>query len=84
MSQVAVVCVVLLFSGIIMVLLSRFRTTETVTVFKYLPRDLDTYLREEPFASVSEKRIFDSDDWLAVTRPGRDILPTALKPTTKL
>lgn len=78
MSQVAVVCVVLLFSGIIMVLLSRFRTTETVTVFKYLPRDLDTYLREEPYASVSEKRIFDSDDWLTVTRPGRDTTSTQM------
>lgn len=31
-------------------------------VYRYLPRDLDTYIREEPYASVTFGPMFHSDD----------------------
>ena len=64
MQDTPVVCfLVTLFAGIIMVMLSRLTQTREVTVYKYLPRDLDTWLRETPNASVSSSRLFSSDDW---------------------
>lgn len=30
--------------------------------YRYLPRDLDTYLREEPQASVTFRSMFEQDD----------------------
>ncbi len=31
-------------------------------VYRYLPRDLDTYLREQPYASTTFKSMFEEDD----------------------
>ena len=56
----------MLFSGVILLMLSRMRTCLPTVQYKYLPRDLDTYLREMPYASVTEKRLFDTDDWQQV------------------
>lgn len=37
-------------------------------VYRYLPRDLDTYLREEPRASMTFQSMFDGDN-VPVGRP---------------
>ena len=67
MYDTPVVCfLVALFGGIIMVMLSRLTQTRVVTVYKYLPRDLDSYLRESPYASISQDRVFAADDWTVV------------------
>lgn len=67
MYDTPVVCfLVMLFAGIIMVMLSRLSQTSTVTVYKYLPRDLDTWLRESPNATISQNRLFATDDWSRV------------------
>ena len=36
--------------------------TQPRVVYRYLPRDLDTYLREEPRASVTFQSMFENDD----------------------
>lgn len=35
---------------------------KTRVEYRYLPRDLDTYMREAPFASVEFDRMFVGDD----------------------
>ena len=76
MYDTPVVCLlVVLFAGIILVMLSRLSQTRTVTVYKYLPRDLDTWLRESPYASVSQNRLFAADDWSTVQAVSR-VTPT--------
>lgn len=56
----------LLFAGIMLVMANELvaARNRTRVVYKYLPRDLDTYLREEPQASVTFKNMFDDDDML--------------------
>lgn len=58
---------VLLFSGIILIVVN-----ETVKAnaqpprveYRYLPRDLDTYLREQPLASAHFERMFRDEETL--------------------
>lgn len=55
----------LVFAGVIMVLVNELialRGSPPRVVYKYLPRDLDTYLREEPRASLTFKNMFEEDD----------------------
>lgn len=54
----------LLLAGVILVLANELvnaRRTPRVE-YKYLPRDLDTYLREEPYASATYERMFAEPD----------------------
>lgn len=54
----------LLFAGIILVMANELvaARTQPKVEYRYLPRDLDTYLREEPRASVTFKGLWDEDD----------------------
>ena len=84
MYDTPVVCfLVVLFAGIILVMLSRLRQTNVVTVYKYLPRDLDTWLRESPYASVSQNRVFASDDWSTVRALHGEHVASAAATATK-
>ena len=55
-----------LFAGIMLVMANELAAvrSQTRVVYKYLPRDLDTYLREEPQASTTFKNIFEDDNTL--------------------
>ena len=54
--------IALFATGIVFVLLNEqlrtARASDTVE-YRYLPRDLDTYLRELPYATVQYKDMFD-------------------------
>jgi hypothetical protein len=54
----------LLFAGVTMVMANELVAARTHPriVYRFLPRDLDTYLREEPPASATFKAMFESDD----------------------
>ena len=67
MGQAAVVLVVIFFAGVILLMLSTMGPCEPVTVYKYLPRDLDTLIREQPPVSVVEADVFQRDAWSDVT-----------------
>lgn len=52
----------LFFTGIILIVCNEvINAPKQVTVYKYLPRDLDTYLREEPLVSVQFADLFTDD-----------------------
>lgn len=53
----------LIFAGIILVMANELVAARQHhrVVYKYLPRDLDTYLREEPRVSHTFKNMFDDD-----------------------
>ena len=42
--------------------LAALRARPPRIVYRYLPRDLDTYLREEPRATTTFKSMFEEDD----------------------
>lgn len=53
----------LLFAGIILIMANELvaaRKHQHI-VYKYMPRDLDTYLREEPLVSHTFKNMFEND-----------------------
>lgn len=53
---------VLLFTGITLIVVNELiNKPEQIVTYKYLPRDLDTYLREEPYASVTFADMFSED-----------------------
>lgn len=54
----------LVFAGIVMIMANELVAIrrQPRIVYKYLPRDLDTYLREEPRASVTFQSMFEKDD----------------------
>lgn len=54
----------LLFAGIILVMANELvaARTQPKIEYRYLPRDLDTYLREEPRVSVTLAGMWDQDD----------------------
>ncbi len=58
------VLLLLAFAGIVMIMANELVAArrQPRIVYKYLPRDLDTYLREEPRASVTFQSMFESDD----------------------
>lgn len=53
----------LVFAGIIMVMANELVAArrQRHVVYRYLPRDLDTYLRDEPLASATFKTMFEED-----------------------
>lgn len=59
-----VVVLLLMFAGVILVMANELvaARTQPRVVYRYLPRDLDTYLREEPQASVTFKTMFEEDN----------------------
>ena len=47
------------FAGVILVVLNELIAARPPPVeYRYLPRDLDTYLREDPYASVAFEKMF--------------------------
>lgn len=58
------VLLLLIFSGISLVLANELVAARrrTAVEYRYLPRDLDTYLREEPFASVTFNSMFNDEN----------------------
>ena len=53
------------FAGVVLVVLNELIAARPPpVVYRYLPRDLDTYLREDPYASVTFERMFrDPQVW---------------------
>lgn len=51
------------FAAIIMLMANELVAARqrTKTVYRYLPRDLDTYMRDEPLASATFKSMFEDD-----------------------
>lgn len=58
------VLLLLLFAGVILVMANELVAArrEPKVVYRYLPRDLDTYLRQEPHATVTFDAMFNQDD----------------------
>jgi len=53
----------LFFSGVILIVLNELLAARPRAVeYRYLPRDLDTYLRDEPYASVTYQAMFSEPD----------------------
>jgi hypothetical protein len=62
----------LFFAGVVLVVVDQLvkAHAEVPRVeYRYLPRDLDTYLREQPLASVHFRGMFRDED-LALVPPG--------------
>ena len=58
------VLLLLIFAGVSMVLANELVAARrrTVVEYRYLPRDLDTYVREEPYASVTFQSMFNDEN----------------------
>ena len=54
----------LVFAGIMLVMANELVAARTRprVVYRYLPRDLDDYLREQPLASATFDAMFNQDD----------------------
>lgn len=62
---------VVFFSGVILVIVNQLikaHARPPQVEYRYLPRDLDTYLREQPLASVNFKGMFRDEDLALVPR----------------
>ena len=59
-----VLLLLLVFSGVILIMANELVAArrQPRVVYRYLPRDLDTYIREQPYASVTFGPMFSSDD----------------------
>jgi hypothetical protein len=59
-----VVLLLLLFAGALLVMANELVAARAAprVVYRYLPRDLDTYIREEPFASVTFGPLFQAEN----------------------
>lgn len=63
------VLLLMVFAGIILIMSNELVASRTKPVirYKYLPRDLDTYIRQEPYASVTYKDMMEDEDvWTKV------------------
>jgi hypothetical protein len=63
--------VALLLGGVLLVVLNALLTRQSQppkVEYRYLPRDLDTYLREQPLASVHFQGMFREEDLALVPR----------------
>lgn len=51
---------IVFFAGVIMVVVNELVKNKATTkvVYRYLPRDLDTYIRQQPLATVDFKDLF--------------------------
>lgn len=58
------VLLLVIFAGVALVLANELVAAKRSRkiVYRYLPRDLDTYLREEPYASVTFDSMFRDED----------------------
>lgn len=59
------------FTGIVLVIVNQLlkaRDRPLQVEYRYLPRDLDTYLREQPLASVHFKGMFKEEDLALIPR----------------
>lgn len=59
------------FTGIILVIVNQLVKTRDQpprVEYRYLPRDLDTFLREQPLASVHFRDMFRNEDLALVPR----------------
>lgn len=57
------ILLVALFTGIIMVVVNEFAATQPKVIeYRYLPRDLDDYIRTAPLASTVYSAMFDERD----------------------
>jgi len=62
---------VVFFTGIVLVIVNQLvkaKDRPPQIEYRYLPRDLDTYLREQPLASVHFKSMFKEEDLALVPR----------------
>ena len=59
-----VALLLLVFAGVIFVLANELVAArrEPRVVYRYLPRDLDAFLRQEPYASTTFNSMFNEDD----------------------
>lgn len=65
--------VALFFTGILLVVLNSLlslRNAPPRIEYRYLPRDLDTYLRDQPLATVQFESMFKAQD-VAIQHPGQ-------------
>lgn len=56
---------VVFFTGIVMVIVNQLIKAQAQPArveYRYLPRDLDTYLREQPMASVHFQSMFKDEE----------------------
>lgn len=63
--------IALFFTGVILVILNQLvkaHARPPRVEYRYLPRDLDTYLREQPLASVHFRNMFREEDLALVPR----------------
>lgn len=62
---------VVFFTGVVLVIVNQLvkaKDRPPQIEYRYLPRDLDTYLREQPLASVHFKSMFKEEDLALVPR----------------
>lgn len=59
-----VLLLLVIFAGVILIMSNELVAArrQSKIVYRYLPRDLDTYIRQQPYASVTFKSMFQSDD----------------------
>jgi len=59
-----VVLLLMAFAGVILLLSNELVAArrEPKVVYRYLPRDLDTWVRQQPYASVTFNSMFNEDD----------------------
>ncbi len=63
--------IALFFTGIVLVVTNQMvkaHARPPRVEYRYLPRDLDTYLREQPLASVQFQSMFRDEDLVLVPR----------------
>ena len=77
------VALLLLFAGIVLVLANELVAARQKPAIRYmyLPRDLDTYMREEPYASVTFHSMF-KDENVQYPRAAIQTSPAPLPPPT--
>ena len=70
-GQQGMLLLLLVFAAIIMIMSNELVAARqrAKVVYRYLPRDLDTYLREEPLASATFQSMFEEDS-VAACAPG--------------
>lgn len=64
------VLLLMVFAGIILIMSNELVASrrKPMIKYKYLPRDLDTYIRQEPYASVTYKNMMEDEDVWTKTR----------------
>lgn len=73
------------FAGVVLIIVNQLIKANAQpqrVEYRYLPRDLDTYLREQPLASVQFKGMFRDEDLALVPRGGESLTiePPGVRP----